>query len=312
MRHLFALALALSTSAMPLAASEMREIFGEVMLLERMALPDDTVFMLDITDARDQSVASSRRQTTGTQSPFAFQVEAPADALLVLRAGLRMGDDSIWLSEPVGIEPDSEPLDLGTIRALRTPRMGFASLLSCGNTLIEIGFLPDEVRLRLNEQVITMQTEPAASGAHFVAADNPSSSIHLKETSAIVRIDGAELSECTLTRPEADLTQGVWNISAINDKPTQFPSRTELVFYPDGRMSATVGCNRMIGGFRRHGGMLSIGRVASTMMACPEGLDTQERNFAQALERVDGYRLDTDAGRLTLMAGGKAVIQARK
>lgn len=312
LRRVLALAVAAMIAAFPASASDMREISGEIMVIERMALPDDTVFLLDLSDAQDQTVASSRSVTEGSQSPFAFQIEAPADTLLVLRAGLRAGEDMIWLTEPQGIEPGSDPLDLGTIRALRTPLMGYASLLSCGNQLIEIGFLPEEVRLRLNEQIITLQAQPAASGALFVAADNPATSVHMKDDSAIVRIDGAELTECTLIRPDADITAGVWNISAIGETPTLFPSRTELVFYPDGRISASVGCNRMIGGFRRHGGILSFGRMASTMMACPNGLEGQERNFIEALTSVDGYRLDPEAGRLTLTTGGVTVIQARK
>jgi heat shock protein HslJ len=190
--------------------------------------------------------------------------------------------------------------------------MGYASLLSCGNQLIEIGFLPEEVRLRFNEQLITLQAQPAASGAYYVASDNPATSIHMKGDSAILRIDGAELSECTLIRPDADITQGVWNISAFGETPALFPSRTELVFYPDGRISASVGCNRMIGGYRRHGGILSFGHMASTLMACPDGLAEQERSFIAALTMVDGYRLDPEGGRLTLLANGAPVIQARK
>lgn len=312
LRRLLALAVSIMIGAVPVSASETREITGEIMVLERMALPDETVILLDLSDAQDQMIVHSRDVTDGRQSPFPFRIEAPADTLLVLRAGLRAGEDMIWLTEPQGIAPGSDPVNLGTIRALRTPLMGFASLLSCGNQLIEIGFLPEEVRLRLNEQVITLQAQPAASGAIYVAADNPATSIHLKDNSAVVRIDGAELSECTLIRPDADITQGVWNISAIGETPTLFPSRTELVFYPDGRISASVGCNRMIGSFRRHGGFLSFGRMASTMMACPNGLDEQERKFKEALTRVDGYRLDPETGRLTLFAAGVPVIQARK
>ncbi len=311
-RILLSLVLVLMTGTLPAAASGMREISGEIMVMERMALPEDSVILVDLSDERDQMVAASRSPTEGRQSPFGFRIEAPADKRLVLRVGLRGDDEMIWLSEPLGIAPDTGPLELGVIRALRMPRMGFAALLSCGNQLIEIGYLPEEVRLRLNEQVITMQAQPVASGELYVAADNPATSIYLKGDGAIIRIDGAELSECGLIRTGADLTQGVWNISAIDDKPTLFPSRTELVFYPDGRMTASVGCNRMIGGYRRHGGILSIGRVASTMMACPEGLDAQERSFAAVLQMVDGYRLDPAAGRLTLTAGGRSLVQARK
>ncbi len=289
-----------------------REISGQISVLERMALPDDTMILVDLVDADDRVVASARRATEGQQSPFDFALTGPAESLLVLRVGLRGMEDGFWLSEPLGIAPGTGDMDVGSLRAIRTPLMGFASLLACGDQYIEIGFLPDEVRLRLNEQLITMQSRPAASGAYFEAPDNPATSVHLKEDSAILRIDGAELSECRLIRPEIDITQGVWNISAIGDSPTVFPSRTELVFYPDGRVTASVGCNRMVGNYRRHGGVLTFGRIASTMMGCPDEVAAQERRFAEALVRIDGYRLDPENRRLRLTAAGETVLQARK
>jgi len=308
---------ALILSAMPLFAladgsADMREVSGQVMVLERMALPDDMVLMLDVVTAQDESVFSARELTQGRQSPFEFVLDVPADVPLVLRVGLRGLEDTIWLSEPLSIASGTEPVALGAIRAARVPPMGFAALLYCGNQLVEIGFMPEAVRIRLNEQIITLQPQEAASGALYVDPDNTATSIHTKADSALLRIDGAELSECRLIRPEADITQGVWSISAIEDRPTLFPSRTELVFYPDGRMSASVGCNRLIGGYRRHGGILSFGRLASTMMACPEGIREQEQKFNAVLPRVDQFVLDAEAGRLTLYAAGIAVLRARR
>ncbi|MCC5960866.1 MAG: META domain-containing protein [Rhodobacteraceae bacterium] len=300
-------------STAPLFADEpTRPISGEVMLLERMALPDDAMLIVDISDASDTSLGALRQPTDGAQSPFAFEIDAPADQSLVLRAGLRIVDDVVWLTEPVAIDPGTDALDLGAIRALRTPPMGFASLLACGTQLVELGFLPEDVRVRFNEQVITMTPSVAASGALFTAPDTPSTSIHMKGDSALLRIDGAELAECVLMRPELDITEGVWNITAIGEKAAVFPSRTELVFYSDGRMSASVGCNRLIGGYRRHGGILSFGRIASTRMTCPDGMMDQERQFMAMMHRVDGYRVSSDGGRLTLLAGGQPVISARR
>ncbi|WP_439562991.1 META domain-containing protein [Roseinatronobacter sp.] len=297
----------------PLAAQDdTRLVVGQVMVLERMALPDDTMLMVDISDDADTSLAAVRMPTDGAQSPFTFEIEVPADQALVVRAGLRAMDDAVWLTEPVAVAPGSDVLDLGTIRALRTQAMGFASLLACGTQLIEVGFLPEDVRLRFNEQLITMTPSVAASGALFTDPDSPATSLHMKGDTALLRIDGAELAECTLMRPELDITQGVWNITAIGDKAAVFPSRTELVFYSDGRMSASVGCNRLIGGYRRHGGILSFGRIASTMMSCPDGMMDQEHQFTTMLRRVDGYRLSSESGRLTLLAGGVAVITARR
>lgn len=293
-------------------AETTRQIEGEVILLERMALPAGTRLLVDLVDPDDLGLSEARWVTDGQQAPFAFTLSAPTDRAAVLRAGLRAPDGQFWLTEPVAIAPGTDDLTLPALRAIATPAMGFASLLQCGGQYAEIGFLPEEVRVRFNEQVISMRPKPAASGAYYEHPDNPATSVHVKSDTAILRIDGAELAECSLIAPSKDLTQGIWNLTEIDGTAALFPSRTELVFFPDGRMSATAGCNRLIGGFQRHGGILTFGRLASTRMACTEPTMAQENRFAQALARVDGYRLSADTGRLSLMAGGQVIVTARR
>ncbi|TVP69760.1 MAG: META domain-containing protein [Rhodobacteraceae bacterium] len=313
MRFLAALIfLLIPIAPLPAMAAESRSLTGEIMVLERIALPDETVMIVDLSNASDEALRDLRVVTQGRQSPFSFSIEAPQDTDLVLRVGLSAGEDMLWLSEPMKIPAGDEDLSLGTIRALRLPHMGTASLLSCGNTLLEIGLLPDTLRLRINEQVLTLNAQPAASGALYVDPANLASSVHMQGDRALVKIDGAELTECQILRPEDDLTAGVWMIRSIDESPTLFPSRTELVFFPDGRMSATVGCNRLIGSYNLYGGILTFGRIAMTRMACPEALDQQERQFMAALPRIDGLRVDIQAGRLTLLSAGTPVLQARK
>ncbi len=290
----------------------MRALSGTVLVLERMALPENTVLIVDVTSAQDGALVSQRIPLSGAQSPFAFALDVPANMPLILRAGLRAEGDMLWLTEPRLIDSADTALDLGELRAQRVPVMGFSSLLVCGTQMVEIGFLPEEVRLRLNEQVLTLRATPAEPGALFVALDNPATTLQLQGGGGVLTVDGATLADCTLVRPERDITAGVWNISVIGEKAAIFPSRTELVFFPDGRISASVGCNRFIGGYRRHGGFLSIGRVASTRMGCPDDLGAQENLFSRVLGQIDGYSLNADSTRLTLTAAGVPVLQARR
>ncbi|CUX81014.1 MAG: putative lipoprotein [Roseibaca calidilacus] len=307
---LFVLALIM---AAPIAAAQTtRQISGEVVLLERIALPFGTSFMVDLVDADDTKAAESRAEIGDTQSPFAFALDAPTDRALILRAGLRAPGGQFWLTEPYALNPGTDDITLPPLRAIATPPMGFASLLDCGGQYVEIGFLPEELRLRFNEQVLTLVPRPAASGAYYEQADNPATSAHLKAGSAILTIDGAQLADCRFIAASEELARGVWNLTQIDGNAALFPSRTELVFFSDGRMSATVGCNRLIGGFQRHGGILTFGRIASTMMACTDATMAQEQRFARALERVDGYRLSPETGRLSLTAQGAVVIDARR
>lgn len=60
----------------------------------------------------------------------------------------------------------------------------------------------------------------------------------------------------------------------------------------DHRFSATLGCNRMIGGYSIEGNALRFDAVASTRMACPPPLDMAEGSFATMLSEVRSYRLN--------------------
>jgi heat shock protein HslJ len=72
------------------------------------------------------------------------------------------------------------------------------------------------------------------------------------------------------------------------------------------RASGSGGCNRIMGQYELKGDALTFARMASTMMACPDGMQTEQK-FLKALEQVKRWKI---AGRrLELMDGsGKVVL----
>jgi heat shock protein HslJ len=56
------------------------------------------------------------------------------------------------------------------------------------------------------------------------------------------------------------------------------------------RVAGSGGCNNLMGGFELDGDRLRFARVASTMMACPEGME-QERAFLAALEQLARWHI---------------------
>jgi heat shock protein HslJ len=71
------------------------------------------------------------------------------------------------------------------------------------------------------------------------------------------------------------------------------------------RASGSGGCNRIMGGYELKGDKLTFARMASTMMACPGGMGT-EQNFLKALGRVKRWKI---AGQqLELMDGSGKVV----
>ncbi|HEY8545245.1 MAG TPA: META domain-containing protein [Acidimicrobiales bacterium] len=69
----------------------------------------------------------------------------------------------------------------------------------------------------------------------------------------------------------------------------------------DGMVSGQAPCNRYHGRFELEGDDgIDIDDVATTMMACPDGIMAAERAYLDALEDVDTFDLDDDVGHLVL------------
>ena len=85
-----------------------------------------------------------------------------------------------------------------------------------------------------------------------------------------------------------------WKLVRLGDTPVpaaEKPHEAHLVFAADEpRISGSGGCNRLTGSFELDGDKIRLGQVAGTRMACPAGMD-QEQRFLQAFEKVDRYRI---------------------
>lgn len=83
------------------------------------------------------------------------------------------------------------------------------------------------------------------------------------------------------------------------------------VEFRGGRLSGNASCNRFTGSYAAEGDILSVGRLASTMMACPdEGRMTQERHFTAGLHAAAFFSIED--GRLTISNNdGKVVMVFR-
>jgi heat shock protein HslJ len=99
-------------------------------------------------------------------------------------------------------------------------------------------------------------------------------------------------------------------VQTIDGQPLVADSRPTLIF-ADGRVAGSASCNRYTGGFTLTGEGLTLGQVATTMMACAPKLMAQEKLFLDLLAAVQGFALDPD-GTLVLRTGDQRTITARK
>lgn len=89
-------------------------------------------------------------------------------------------------------------------------------------------------------------------------------------------------------------------------------SRIDAAF-AKGQITGSGGCNRYFGEITVSGGsMMAISPVGSTMMACSEAIDEQERRYFDSLAEVGGYRYDEEAQLLSLSnREGKVIMVFR-
>jgi len=92
----------------------------------------------------------------------------------------------------------------------------------------------------------------------------------------------------------ASLENTYWKLTrlgkvAVSMAPQQ--SEPHLVLTSEShRVSGSGGCNRLMGSYQLHGDELTFSHMASTMMACPEGMDT-EKALLNALEEVKTWKV---------------------
>jgi|SRR5882672_1909640 len=85
-----------------------------------------------------------------------------------------------------------------------------------------------------------------------------------------------------------------WRLAQLGDAPVRAaPNQREphFILHPaDRRVSGSGGCNSLTGSYERDGDRVTFGRMASTMMACLAGMET-EKNFLAALQQARGARI---------------------
>lgn len=102
-----------------------------------------------------------------------------------------------------------------------------------------------------------------------------------------------------------------WRLTRLGDQSvsTSNPAAVpDLTFRSeDDRVSGTGGCNQFSGSYDLDGETITLGRIASTLMACEEGMEIESAFFA-ALERVRTWNVD--GGTLELYdAGGEILMR---
>lgn len=115
------------------------------------------------------------------------------------------------------------------------------------------------------------------------------------------RITGALAEHYVLTKLTDGVTEKYWKLIELRGRPVpKLEREPHLILKAEGgRVNGFGGCNGFTGSYELDEAVSRIrfGQVASTMMACPSGMEV-EKAFHEVLRIVDNYSLNGD--RLTL------------
>jgi heat shock protein HslJ len=114
------------------------------------------------------------------------------------------------------------------------------------------------------------------------------------------------------TGPES-LVGPEWSLRSIGGKPVVAGTTLTAAFSNEDRVSGSAGCNRYFGSARVATGSLSVGSLASTMMACgQDGVMEQERLFLASLQAATSYTIQGDELRLGPSASQVTLVFASR
>jgi heat shock protein HslJ len=115
----------------------------------------------------------------------------------------------------------------------------------------------------------------------------------MKRLAVLLVITGAGLAlhGCESARPFERIT---WQLTELDGASVTAADERRAAYlqFDDGppqRVSGSTGCNRLTGSYSLRGSGLQFGPLATTKMACADGM-AQEQAFLEALTAVDSWR----------------------
>jgi heat shock protein HslJ/uncharacterized lipoprotein YbaY len=312
-------------------------ITGELSYRVRIALhPESTVVVAlrDATDAGANPVAEQRIELEGRQVPIAFRLVVDRAALDPDRSYSLGGTiyslgAPAWRSESITIDTSAGELTLGTLlmqphreaapAAVTTP---IDAAFDCGEARVIARFAGAVLQLTLADETIEMRQSRSASGARYVSPDDPATLFWNKGDRATLEVRGLAYPECVEAPPgpatgsaragtDNTLLGEEWVVEDIDARGIIDRSRATLAFGADGTLGGRSSCNSYSGGYTLTDQRLTVGQLATTMMACAEALMNQERLFLEILMAVESYSLSDDGALILSTADGRT-LKARR
>ncbi len=99
----------------------------------------------------------------------------------------------------------------------------------------------------------------------------------------------------------------VQEMSVDGTMTAPIPETPPFAVFEDGTIAGSSGCNSYNGAYEADGDSMTIGPLATTLMACITPLQGQESIYFELLAQTDRYKVSGD--QLTLMSGDTVLIR---
>lgn len=232
------------------------------------------------------------------------------EAIIALLGDPTPSDSGVWSVEQATIKHGSDgfTLESSATVTFRAATLDLADGATCAFAGTGATMAFDGKRLNYTcgepaDELVGIIGDLSAGEAGLISAekvviDRSGSEPSIKESSqvAINQINGAALeTEGTTAMSDNELIGVVWQWQStqMNDDTTftpDDPAKYTLTFLPDNKVQMQADCNKGGGLYQLAGNQLTLGPIATTLMACPSG--SLDSTFSQQINEVASYLMD--------------------
>jgi uncharacterized lipoprotein YbaY/uncharacterized membrane protein len=210
-------------AALPRPVPPSLTIDGALSYRERVALPPDTLVVVELREAAafgGRIVAERHFAADGRQVPLPFVLELArgriaADRDYVVRGGLVADSRPLWTSDATPVSgaalAAAGRLDVGTLWMAAVQASPSGTVMWCGGVRIAVRFDDAGAVLHSGGRQWSLTRQPSASGARYVAADDPTTIWWNKGERAQLTIAGRDHPECRLAVPDQPFLRALGN-----------------------------------------------------------------------------------------------------
>ena len=190
------------------AASGPVLISGELASRERIALPTESVGIVELTRAQDgRVIAEQRLPLAGRQIPVPFELRVQREALedgaiYFVRGAIALNGRTRWLSNPVEVRAQPGPISAGTLILKPYEPVAFSSPLVCGDRKASVGVgrsgQREFLQLTVEGERFELYETITASGSRYEAVTDARTYVWFKGQRATVTVRGETYPECVV------------------------------------------------------------------------------------------------------------------